>query len=76
MDFGVRSCCVVLGRTVGQNSENDFLLETLVGVKDFSKSGGRHVRSVRAGDLTRIVTFLIGGSKDGMNKFGEGREDR
>ena len=30
------------------------------------------VMSVGAGDLTRIVTFLIG-SKDGMNKFVEGR---
>ena len=33
--------------------------------------------SGRAGDLTRIVTFLIGRSKDGMNKFVEGgREGR
>ena len=30
------------------------------------------VMSGGAGDLTRIVTFLIG-SKDGMNKFVEGR---
>ena len=33
------------------------------------------VMSGGAGDLTRIVTFLIGRSKDGMNKFVEGGKE-
>ena len=36
------------------------------------QKSGWLVMSGGAGDLTRIVTFLIGRSKDGMNKFVEG----
>ena len=73
--FDILFCSVACLQPPPVDDHNQFST-LLAGEKDFRRSGCL-VMSGRAGDLTRIVTFLIGRSKDGMNKFVEGgREGR
>ena len=73
--FDIPFCSLVCVPPPPVTNVTNFLLYWLE--RKISGAVGCLVISGRAGDLTRIVTFLIGRRKDGMNKFVEGgREGR